>query len=105
MVQHQLHKPKHLSLETQALGSRPHFARFASEIVNKVTTSDQRGRRSLQLGLGPRPPGPTLLHSFLFFFFLQELSGIEGEKPRAISLSGFFLPDLCQRAEGEDNGS
>ena len=64
-----LHKPKYFSLETRASGSCPHFARFASETVNKAPTSDQRGRRSLQPGLGPHPPGPTLLHSFLHFFF------------------------------------
>lgn len=56
-------------------------------------------------GAGPSPTQANPASLILAFFFLQELSGAEGEKPRAISLSGFFLPDLCQRAEGEDNGS
>ena len=58
-------------------------------------------------GAGPSPTwaDPASLILAFFFFPLQELSGAEGEKPRAISLSGFFLPDLCKRAEGEGNGS
>lgn len=99
MVQHQLHKPKYLSLETQASGSRPHFRRFASETVNKAPMSDQRGRQSLQAGLGPHPPGPTLLHSFLLFFFSSKNFLGQREKSQEPSVYQASFYQICVKGQ------
>ena len=88
-------------METRASGSCPHFARFASETVNKAPTSDQRGRRSLQPGLGPHPPGPTLLHSFLHFFFSSKNFLGQREKSQEPSVYQASFYQFCVKGQRE----
>lgn len=97
MVQHQLHKPKHLSLETQASGSHPHFARFASETVNKVTTSDQTMEPAT--GAGPSPTRTNPASLILAFFFSSKNFLGQREKSQEPSVYQASFYQICVKEQ------
>lgn len=99
MVQHQLHKPKYLSLGNPSFGLSPHFRRFASETVNKAPMSDQRGRQSLQAGLGPHPTWADPASLILAFFFSSKNFLGQREKSQEPSVYQASFYQICVKGQ------